>query len=61
MLDADFTFQNKNNKLIFEIEHAPWAYIDNLSTNIEIMLNILERYGNILLENVNIKKCEKTF
>ncbi|XP_065660921.1 uncharacterized protein LOC136084595 isoform X1 [Hydra vulgaris] len=52
VLDADFTFQN--NKLVFKIKLTPWAYIDNLPKNIEIMLNILESYN--LIKHDGIKK-----
>ncbi|XP_065665062.1 uncharacterized protein LOC105850185 isoform X2 [Hydra vulgaris] len=56
VLNGDFTFQNKNNKSVFEIKHAPWAYIDNLPTNIKNLLDILESFK--LIKHDGIKNDE---
>ncbi|XP_065672288.1 uncharacterized protein LOC124815234 [Hydra vulgaris] len=55
-LDESFTFQNENNKSTLEIKHAPWAYIENLPSNIENRLNVLQSFRLIKQNGI---KCDE--
>ena len=42
--NGPFRFEKKESKGNFEVRLAPWAYIDDLNSNIQCLLNNLERY-----------------